>query len=164
MSIHYHDDIMVSMASQISNLTSVYSTVYSCADQRKHQSSASLAFVWGIHRGPVNSPHKCPVTPKMFPFDDVNMLCPSTFVTSSAVTAIHSEPSVAFHLVGILQVTRTTRVAITTEHHFNIVFCWCPCAIGLPCHKAENHKIRSAFEWGDKYSNVRKQWVYDVLL
>ena len=42
-------------------------------DQRKHQSSTSLAFVWGIHRGPVNSPHKWPVTRKMFPFDDVIM-------------------------------------------------------------------------------------------
>ena len=41
------------------------------ADQRKHQSSASLAFVRGIHRWPVNSPHKWPVTRKMFPFDDV---------------------------------------------------------------------------------------------
>ena len=61
------------MASQITSLTIVYSTVYSDADQRKHQSSASLAFVWGIHRGPVNSPHKGPVTRKMFPFDDVIM-------------------------------------------------------------------------------------------
>ena len=43
------------------------------ADQRKHQSSASLAFVRGIHRWPVNSPHKWPVTRKMFPFDDVVM-------------------------------------------------------------------------------------------
>ena len=50
-----------------------YSIVYSDADQRKHQSSASLVFVRGIHRGPVNSPHKCPVTRKMFPFDDVIM-------------------------------------------------------------------------------------------
>ena len=50
-----------------------YATVYSDADQRKHQSSASLAFVWGIHRAPVNSPHKWPVTRKMFPFDDVIM-------------------------------------------------------------------------------------------
>ena len=38
---------------------------------KKHQSSASLAFVWGIHWGPVNSPHKWPVTQKIFPFDDV---------------------------------------------------------------------------------------------
>ena len=59
------------MASQITSLTIVYSTVYSGADQRKHQSSASLAFVRGIHRGPVNSPHKWPITRKTFPFDDV---------------------------------------------------------------------------------------------
>ena len=64
---------MVTMASQITSLTIVYSTVYSGADQRKHQSSASLAFVRGIHRGSVNSPHKWPVTRKMFPFDDVIM-------------------------------------------------------------------------------------------
>ena len=53
---HYSDVIMGIMASQITSLTIVYSTVYSGADQRKHQRSASLAFVWGIHRGPVNSP------------------------------------------------------------------------------------------------------------
>ena len=64
---------MASMASQITSLTIVYSAVYSDADQRKHQSSALLAFVRGIHRGPVNSPHKWPVTQKMFPFDDVIM-------------------------------------------------------------------------------------------
>ena len=64
---------MGAMASQITSLTIVYSTLYSGADDRKHQSSASLAFVWGIHRGPVNSPHKWPVTRKMFPFDDVIM-------------------------------------------------------------------------------------------
>ena len=48
--IHYDDVIMTSMASQITSLMVVYSTVYSDADQRKQQSSASLAFVWGIHR------------------------------------------------------------------------------------------------------------------
>ena len=67
---------MGAIASQITSLTLVYSTVYSGADQSKHQSSASLAFVWGIHRGPVNSPHKWPVTRKMFPFDDVIMTIP----------------------------------------------------------------------------------------
>ena len=70
---HYSDVRMGTIASQITSLTIVYSTVYSDADQRKHQSSASLAFVWGIHRGPVNSPHKWPVTRKMFPFDNVIM-------------------------------------------------------------------------------------------
>ena len=63
---YYHDVIMGTMAFQITSLTTVYSTVYSRADERKHQSSASLAFVWGIHRWPVNSPHKWPVTRKCF--------------------------------------------------------------------------------------------------
>ena len=41
---------------------------------KKYQSSTSLAFVRGIHRRPVNSPHKWPVMRKMFPFDDVIMM------------------------------------------------------------------------------------------
>ena len=61
------------MASQITSLMIVYSTVYSGADQRKRQNSASLVFVRGRHRWPVVSPHKGPVTRKMFPFDDVIM-------------------------------------------------------------------------------------------
>ena len=51
---HYSDAIMGAMASQITNLKTFYSTDDSGADQRKHQSSPSLAFVRGIHRGPVN--------------------------------------------------------------------------------------------------------------
>ena len=49
-SSHYTDVIMTTIASQINSLTVVYSVVYSGADQRKHQSSAALAFVRGIHR------------------------------------------------------------------------------------------------------------------
>ena len=60
---------MGAMASQMTSLTIVYSTVYSGVEHRKHQSSTSLATRW-----PVNSPHKCPVTRKMFPFDDVIMV------------------------------------------------------------------------------------------
>ena len=76
---------MGAIASQITSLTIVYSTVYSDADQRIHQSSASLAFVWGIHRGPVNSPHKWPVTRKMFPFDDVIMTIPESAACRNCV-------------------------------------------------------------------------------
>ena len=47
--IHYSEVIMGAMATQITSLTIVYSTVYSGADQRRQQSSASMAFVWGIH-------------------------------------------------------------------------------------------------------------------
>ena len=64
---------MSATVSQITSLTIVYSNVYSGADHRKHESSVSLAFVRGIHRWPVNSPHKGPVTRKKFPFDDVIM-------------------------------------------------------------------------------------------
>ena len=70
---HYDDVIMTMLESQITSLTVVYSIVYTGVHQRKHQSSASLAFVREIHPGPVNSPHKWPVTRKMFPFDDVIM-------------------------------------------------------------------------------------------
>ena len=65
---------MGEMASQITSLSIVYWSLYSGANKRKHQSSASLAFVRGIHRWPMNSPHKGSVTRKMFPFDDVVMI------------------------------------------------------------------------------------------
>ena len=55
---HYSDVLMSAMASQNIGVTIVYSTICSCADQRKHQSSASLAFVRGIHQRPMNFPHK----------------------------------------------------------------------------------------------------------
>ena len=73
MKYNYNDVLMGAVASLITNLTIVYSSVYSGADQWKHQSSTSLAFVRGIHRRPVNSPHKWPVTRKIFSFDEVIM-------------------------------------------------------------------------------------------
>ena len=71
--LHYNDVIVNVMASQITSLTIVHLTVYSGADQRQHQSSTLLVFVMGIHRWPVNSPHKGLLTQKMFPFDAVIM-------------------------------------------------------------------------------------------
>ena len=67
----YNDVIMSMMSSQITGISIVCSTVGSDADQRNHQSSASLAFVRGLHRWPMNSPHKGPVTRKMYSFDAV---------------------------------------------------------------------------------------------
>ena len=64
--LHYTDVIMGALASQIISLSIVCSTVCSGPDQRKHKSSASLAFVRGIHRWPVNSFHKGPVTGKIW--------------------------------------------------------------------------------------------------
>ena len=71
--IHYIDVVMSAMTSQITGVSVVYSTICSGADQRKYQSSVSLVLLREIHRSPVNSPHKGPVTPKMLPFDDVIM-------------------------------------------------------------------------------------------
>ena len=70
---HYNDTVMGAMASQITGVSIVSSTVRSGTHQRKYQRPASLAFVRGIHQWPVDSPHKRPVTQKIFPFDDVIM-------------------------------------------------------------------------------------------
>ena len=72
---HCRDVIMNAMASQITGVSIVYSTICAGAYQRKHQSSASLPFVGGIHRWPANYPHEGPVTRRMFPFDDVIISC-----------------------------------------------------------------------------------------
>ena len=80
------------MASQIISLTIVYSTVYSGADQRKHQSSASLAFVQGIHWGSMNSLHKWPVMRKMFPLDDIIMANTLEILQSCIKPSIYKFP------------------------------------------------------------------------
>ena len=105
---HYSDDIMGAMASEITSLTIVYSIVNSGGVQRKHQSSASLAFVRGIHRRPVNSPHKWPVTRNKFPFDDVIMLLNLLIILNSSPriyasvnrVSIGSDPGVQIMVVA----------------------------------------------------------------
>ena len=97
---------MGSMASQITSLTIVYSAGYSDADQRKHQSSASLAIVRGIHWWPVNSLHKWPVTRKMFPFDDVIM--PMTLCWIHSVSWIsHKSEILAFPQTTFMSTVNT---------------------------------------------------------
>ena len=96
---------MGAIAYQITSLAIVYSTVYSDADQSKHQSSASLAFVRGIHRGPVNSPYKWPVTRKMFPFDDVIMRDTYTALLADPTGTTDTED-------GACADTRDTRLGI----------------------------------------------------
>ena len=83
---HYNDVILSAKTPQITSLTIVCSTVYSGADQRKHQSSASLAFVR------VNSRHKGPVTQKMFPLDDVIMvisLAPIHYLNQCSIIGVY---------------------------------------------------------------------------
>ena len=109
MSTYCNGVIMGAMASQIPSLAIVYSSVYRGADQRKHQSSASLAFMSGIHRWPVISPHKGPVTRKMFPFDDVIMI---EFESSQKI-CLNNIPVVFFRLQS--KVDKSTH---------NICFLW----------------------------------------
>ena len=125
---------MGAMASQITSLTIVYSTVYSGADQRKHQSSASLAFVRGIHRSPVNSPHKWPVTRKMFPFDDVFMSvlrnyskCWYTFTFSISNLARQVNPKPA-HLC------QKDPYSLKWKYHFDEFFIT-GCSVSCQCDK-----------------------------
>ena len=89
---------MTMLASQITSLMVVYSILYSGVNQRKHQSSASLAFVREIHRGPVNFPHKWPVTRKMFPFDDVIMVL--SFVMIWLVNSLRPGDAYIFQWTG----------------------------------------------------------------
>ena len=70
---HYNDVIMFAMASQITSLTIDYSTVNSWRRSKKTSKLYVTGLVRGIHRRPVNSPNKGPVTWKMFSFDDVIM-------------------------------------------------------------------------------------------
>ena len=48
--VHYNDIIMCAMVSQITCVLIVCSAICSGADQRNHQTSASLSFLMGIHR------------------------------------------------------------------------------------------------------------------
>ena len=116
--IHYGDVIMGAMTSQITSFTIVYSTVYSGAKQRKHQSSASLALVRVIHRWPVNSPHKWPVTRNRFPFDDVivrSFLCLSGCVLESSPKEELTPLALTF-ISNVVCIREWNSLAIT--HHF----------------------------------------------
>ena len=103
---------MSAMASQITSHTILCSPVCSGGNQRKHQSSASLDFVRGIHRGPVNSPQKGPVTRKMFPFDDVIMITPCLVIPPiNGVRKFQPDSQCnSFYFVRMSELIKTTDV------------------------------------------------------
>ena len=107
---------MGAIASQITSLTIVFSTVYSDADQRRLQCSASLAFVRGIHRGPVNSPHKWPATRKMLPFDGVIMRTktkrPKTITTTFGATSFRKDKVGIIATLGFQRKLRITCLCV----------------------------------------------------
>ena len=133
---HYNDVIMSAMASQITSLTIVYSTVYSGAEQRKHQSSTSLDFVRGFHRWPVNSPHKGPLTRKIWWRHhgysiEANDICPYMIVnqqllnwyvytTKLLTNQIYGALSTVVNMVISLWKFGLTNVAMNTWGHWSI--------------------------------------------
>ena len=129
---HYSDVIMDAMASRITSLTIIYIAVYSGANQRKYQSFASLAFVRGIHRWPVNSPHK---GRKIFPFDDVIMMTPHDtnlnhhdyFMTVTFLAANRHQLSTVFSTL-VLYVITWANVRLAISHNKTNTFrpTWTP--------------------------------------
>ena len=117
--VHYSDVIMSVVAPQITSLTIVYSTVYSGADQRKHQSSASLAFVRGIYWSPVNSPYKGPIIWKMSSYLDSKNNANFTIFASRMIQKWHLISSRnQFYLSEIFLSLRPRKVGVmmrTTE-------------------------------------------------
>ena len=117
--VHYNDVIMRTMGSQITSLTNVYATVCSRRRWKKHQSSASVAFMRGIHRWPVNSPHKGPVTCKVFPFDDVIMWVYAIFAWVRSVKFVSKH--------GIYPLGKHMRNCLQNDDHFirASMYYWC---------------------------------------
>ena len=103
---HCSDVIISTVPSQITSVSFVFSTVCSGTDQGKHRSSASLAFVRGIHRWPVNSPHKGPVTRKMFSFDDVIIWYSTSNSITNYIDVVSSNTSKAFDRVHACELLR----------------------------------------------------------
>ena len=99
---------MGSMASQITRVPIVYSTVCSGADHRKHESSVSLAFVRGIDRLPLNSQYKWPVTWKMFPFEDVIMHTVYVRVVATYIRMYSSDHGIRKHDARRIKINHIT--------------------------------------------------------
>ena len=113
---------MSMVASQITSLTIVYSSVNSGAEERKQQSSASLAFVRGIHRWPVTSLHKGPIMWKLFPFDDVIMVwvaikghCNVTTSSLVILTMYLTIPTRTARWVGVFR-SHDTAIGVQTKN------------------------------------------------
>ena len=140
---------MGAMASQIISLTIVYSTVYSGPDHKNYQSSASLAFVRGIHRWPVNSPHKGPVTQKRFSLDDVIMHAKKReqYLESKHLNNIRRKTDIALrhNISEIIYDTTKWLLYRTANRLFDVFLVMsqtiAQCNIGLSGYNASKRKV-----------------------
>ena len=125
----------------------VYSTFYSGADQRMHKSSASLAFVKGIHRWPVNSPQKGPVTRKRFPFDDVILRHPPITIFHHDIKSM--ENAFWFHPYCIKRLLRTFVDSMTVGAIFHSDMRACGGVTSKPnFHRVWITMEMSSVKWG----------------
>ena len=131
---HYSEVIISPMSSQFTSLAIVCSTVYSGADQRKQQSSASLAFVQRIHRWPVNCPHKWPVARKMLPFDDLiidsDILSGIQIVTVGCLTVLlilswkSSDLHDAFKSISLFKIAKLSTKSAFQTRYGEVIMGW----------------------------------------
>ena len=89
--------LMSPMVSPTTSLTIVYSSVYLGADQRKYQSSASLAFTRAIYRWPMNSPDKGPVSGKCFHLMTSSWTAVIPLLTTGVTTVLHPAIGIILH-------------------------------------------------------------------
>ena len=149
--VHYNDVIMTTMASQITSLTVVYSTVYADANQRKHQSSASLVFVWGIHRDRWIPRTKGQLRGKCF------HLMTSSWVTQITQSFIHG---LSLNFCTKLHHDNTSKLA-----SYNVLKSWycsrcanpCVCAISLWFWYALN--ITTESYWWPHFQNINTNYL-----
>ena len=133
--VHYIDAIMTTMASQITSLAVVYWIVIYAYIKKKISKLRVTGLCAGNSPGPVNSPHKGPVTQKMFPFDDVIIYAPfwpplgSLILGSNAprvassqrkYNILHAKPQIHHHFMAF----NTLRPRHNGRHYADDIFKW----------------------------------------
>ena len=126
---HYSNVIKSAMASQITGVPIVTSTVCSCSDQRKHQSSASLAFFRGIHRSPANSTQKGPVTRKCF-----------HLMTSPWISSVSFDRQ----LTDCDPMTPSGATVFCWASRHKLNYCWCVVHLGTNFNRNSNIFVRES--------------------
>ena len=151
--------IMSGMVSQITGVMSVYWTVCSGADQRKYQSSMSLAFAREIHQWPLNSPHQGSVTRKMFPFDEVIMYMtnnPDDENDQNRPSTSCNGPHPSVAMVGSIILVPSHPCPVTATHQlFRIPYCTLlkPVLFGQPINR-----LNLNLKMGYQYMNSSGTW------